>query len=170
MANPTPTTTWSYVQITSSTNLGPMPTAVEFPPDCTNMYNFRTTVLGASWSTVYTGGCAMSTCCPYSNFYTTAFGWYSSYYSPAVCPQGYQTCRGPWEVASTLGATEHVKFCCPTFVPSLPDRLMHFEYILKILTLIEATLALSGAVSRSAKLCARNPQQSSLWKTSAFRK
>ncbi|KAK6544744.1 hypothetical protein TWF694_001430 [Orbilia ellipsospora] len=114
MANPSPTTTWSYIQIASSTNLGPMTTPFEFPSDCTNLYDFRTTVLGETWSTVYTGGCALSTCCPYSKFYTTAFAWYSSYYSPAVCPQNYQTCDGPWEVASTLGSTEHVRFCCPT--------------------------------------------------------
>lgn len=74
----------------------------------------------------------MSACCPYSKFYTTALGWYSSYYSPAVCPQGYQTCNGPWEVASTLNATEHVRFCCPTFVSLLYGRFMHV-YVLETL-------------------------------------
>jgi hypothetical protein len=117
MADQTPTTTWQYVTIASSTNLGPMTTPVQFPPDCTNLYDFHTTVLGQpNWSTLYTGGCAMSSCCPYSSIYTTGLAWYSSYYSPAVCPQGYQTCPGPWEVASTLPSTEHVRFCCPVYV------------------------------------------------------
>lgn len=117
-----PSTTWSYVKITSSTNIGPMTTPFKFPSDCTNLYDFHTTVLGQpDWSTLYTGGCVMSSCCPYSAFYTTDRAWYSSYYSPAVCPQGYQTCDGPWEVASALQTNEHVRFCCPTYVFPLAE-------------------------------------------------
>ncbi len=112
----TPTTTWQYVPITSSTNLGAMLTPTAFPSGCTDIYNFNTTVLGATgWpTTFYTGGCAMSSCCPFGRFYTTALAWYSSYYSPAVCPQRYITCPGPWEVQSSLPRNEHVRFCCPT--------------------------------------------------------
>ena len=113
----TPTTTWDYVSITSSSNLGAMVTPMVFPPGCTDIYRFDTSVLGmpAWWpTTFYTGGCAMSSCCPFGRVYTTALAWYSSYYSPAVCPQSYVTCPGPWEVQSGLPRNEHVRFCCPT--------------------------------------------------------
>ena len=77
------------------------------------MFDFQTTVLGATWSNVMTQGCAMSSCCPSSNIYTAEFGWYSSYYSPAVCPEHYKTCSGPDEVRSILPSGENVAFCCP---------------------------------------------------------
>jgi len=71
-------------------------------------------VFGATWTSLFTQGCALSTCCPYSKFYTTANAWYSSYYSPAVCPENYHTCNGPTEVSSALATGETAKFCCPS--------------------------------------------------------
>ncbi|KAN0096046.1 hypothetical protein V8E51_014851 [Hyaloscypha variabilis] len=102
------------VIITSTTNLGPLTTPITFPAICTNQFDFHTTILGQpEWSTLRVGGCALSQCCPSSQFYTSGDAWYSSYFSPGVCPQGYQTCDGPTEVEQTLPPGESVRFCCP---------------------------------------------------------
>ncbi|KAK0125484.1 hypothetical protein ONS96_009321 [Cadophora gregata f. sp. sojae] len=113
--NPTTTVTClATATITSSTNLGPLTTPVAFPSICSNQFDFPTTILGqSSWSSLLLGGCALSQCCPSSRFYTSDNAWYSSYFSPGVCPQGYQTCNGPAEVETILPAGESVRFCCP---------------------------------------------------------
>ncbi|KAK6530238.1 hypothetical protein TWF694_003602 [Orbilia ellipsospora] len=71
---------------TTSTNLGPLPTT-SFPPDClSSLWDFNTPALGLPW-TQMTQGCAISTCCPYGNFYTEPWAWMTSYYSPDYnCP------------------------------------------------------------------------------------
>jgi hypothetical protein len=90
----------------------------KLPSGCTDVYRFDTTVLDqpAWYTTLYTGGCAMNSCCPFFEIYTTAYGWYSSYYSSTVCPQNYITCTGPREARSGLPRNEHVCFCCPRYV------------------------------------------------------
>jgi hypothetical protein len=95
-----------------------MSTPFVFPDNCyTDLYDMKTPVFGQpTWSNVYTQGCVLSTCCPYSKFYTTKLAWYSSYYSPAVCPMSYHTCDGPKEVETALATGEMVKFCCPQYV------------------------------------------------------
>ncbi|ORY06214.1 hypothetical protein BCR34DRAFT_590650 [Clohesyomyces aquaticus] len=102
------------INVISSTNIGPLNTPVTFPAICTNQFNFHTSILGApTWSSLRVGGCALSQCCPSSRFYTDDNAWYTSYFSPGVCPAGYQTCNGPIEVEKTLPAGESVRFCCP---------------------------------------------------------
>jgi hypothetical protein len=98
--------------ITSSTNLGPMTTPLTFPADCTdNMWNMQTDGLGVPW-TYYTQGCAVSSCCPSSkNNPTEGWGWYSSYYSPRVCPAQYKTCQAPSIITAAQGET--VAWFCP---------------------------------------------------------
>ena len=115
VANPTTTDTCLATAIvTPSTNLGALTTPVSFPAICTNQFDFHTTILGKdSWSSLLVGGCALSQCCPSSQFYTSESAWYHSYFSPGVCPQGYQTCDGPTELETILPAEESVLFCCP---------------------------------------------------------
>jgi hypothetical protein len=99
---------------TTSTNLGPLPTTA-FPSDClASLWDFNTPALGMPW-TQMTQGCAASTCCPYGNFYTEAWAWMTSYYSPGVCPSQYRSCHGPMPPSALSTAPdETIAFCCPT--------------------------------------------------------
>jgi len=107
----TSTTLYSAPSFTSATNLGPMTTAITFPAECRdNLYDFSTDGIGVPW-TYYTQGCALATCCPSGNFYTTAFAWYTSYYSPGVCPYAYTSCPGPSMVP--LQSSESIAWCVP---------------------------------------------------------
>ena len=109
-------TTYPIPTITSYTNLGPIPTTITFPPNCqTDVFDFNADGIGVPY-TYYTQGCALSSCCPSSHVYSTAFEWYSNYYSPAVCPSGYTS--GPADPIISTQSGETVKWCCPTFVPS----------------------------------------------------
>lgn len=102
---------WGVPSVTSSTNLGPLTTSISFPANCfTNLYDFQTYGLGAPY-TYETQGCALSTCCPYDKFYTNGWGWFSSYYSPAVCPSEYKSCA-PY-TALVKEPDETAIFCCP---------------------------------------------------------
>lgn len=101
--------------LTSYVNLGPLPTPISFPASCTNtLYDMRHTYLGLNQFQP-TAGCALKDCCPSSKFYTEAWAWYTSYFSPAVCPHDYTSCPGPISpiVLSTLPG-ETVSFCCPS--------------------------------------------------------
>ena len=120
MASTTPSssaasvTTYTIPTITSYVNLGPLPTTVKFPPDCqTDVYDFDALGIGVPW-TYYTQGCALSTCCPSGHVYSTAFEWYSKYYSPAVCPYGYTP--GPMDPIISTSSNENARWCCPTLV------------------------------------------------------
>ncbi|SPO06927.1 uncharacterized protein DNG_09621 [Cephalotrichum gorgonifer] len=96
---------------TTSTNLGQLPPTT-FPPDCLNsLFDLNTIALGLPW-TYNTQGCAVSTCCPSSNFYTENFAWMTSYYSPGVCPGQYRRCAPPASLSSEPGET--IALCCPT--------------------------------------------------------
>jgi len=111
---------WTVPTVVSSTNRGAMLTPVSFHDDCLkDAWDFRTPGLvnldaletgGWVW---YTQGCAISSCCPSSTPYSRSYEWLSTYYSPAVCPQSYQTCSGPPTQYLTPGPSETVMFCCP---------------------------------------------------------
>ena len=111
-----PSTVASYTVpvITSYVHLGALPTTTTLPPNClSDALNFQVDGLGLPW-TYYTVGCARSQCCPSSNFYSSSFQWYSEYYSPAVCPSGYEPVAAD-PIISTR-PSETVRFCCPTYV------------------------------------------------------
>ncbi|KAK6538138.1 hypothetical protein TWF694_011020 [Orbilia ellipsospora] len=99
---------------TTSTNLGPLRTTA-FPADCLlSLWDFNTNALGQPW-TQMTQGCAISTCCPYGNFYTEPWAWMTSYYSPGVCPEQYRSCHGPYPPSALSSEPgETIAFCCPT--------------------------------------------------------
>jgi hypothetical protein len=99
---------------TTSKNLGQLP-LVSFPNDCiSSLWDMQTTGLGLPW-TYETAGCAVSTCCPSSNFYTEPWAWYTSYYSPGVCPSQYTACSAPFSfLTATLAKDESIALCCPT--------------------------------------------------------
>ncbi|KAL3963379.1 hypothetical protein ACCO45_000383 [Purpureocillium lilacinum] len=105
--------TYTLPDITTSTNLGLLPTT-SFPSNCLNdLYDMRTTGLGLPWN-YNTLGCALSSCCPSSRPFTSPWGWMTSYYSPGVCPSGYRTCSppmAPTQLSSEPGET--IAFCCP---------------------------------------------------------
>lgn len=108
------TMTETIPPLTTSTNLGPMITPISFPGDClSSLYDFNTLGLGLPW-TYQTQGCALSTCCPYGNYYTEGYAWLTSYYSPAVCPVSYKKCPLPTKLASlSSGGGESIALCCP---------------------------------------------------------
>jgi hypothetical protein len=108
------TTTFTYT--TGYTNLGALgPTS--FPSDCLeSLWDMNTPQLIGTVS-YQTQGCAISTCCPSSHFYTEAWAWMTSYYSPGVCPSQYRSCSPPpasytTQLLSQPGET--IVFCCPT--------------------------------------------------------
>ncbi|ORY07009.1 hypothetical protein BCR34DRAFT_570920 [Clohesyomyces aquaticus] len=100
--------------LTKYVNLGPLPTAVSFPASCTNtLYDLKHTYLGLN-EFVPTAGCALKECCPSGKYYTEDWAWYTSYFSPAVCPQDYTSCPGPISpIILSTAPGETVSFCCP---------------------------------------------------------
>lgn len=97
-------------------NLGSLaPTS--FPANClSDWWNMQSSALGMPtvWS-YHTQGCATSTCCPFGKFYTEAWAWMTSYYSPGVCPSQYKSCAPPAAPTALSSAPgETVAFCCPT--------------------------------------------------------
>lgn len=112
---------------TTATNIGPL-TPTSFPKSCyTNLIDMNRDGLGPSgaWKTL---GCAISTCCPSSNFYTEEWAWMTSYYSPGSCPSDYQSCSPPTQTGLILTPREGEKivFCCPNSLspPSLPSKII----------------------------------------------
>jgi hypothetical protein len=109
---------------TTFTNLGPL-TPTSFPNDClASLWDFNTPALVANPLTYQTQGCAVKTCCPSGNFYTEAWAWMTSYYSPGVCPSQYRSCApppSPTALSSEEG--EIIVFCCPTSKLN-PNRLL----------------------------------------------
>lgn len=102
----TPTTTY--------TNLGSLgPTS--FPSECLqSLWQFHNSDIDNDPFYYYSQGCAASTCCPSSNYYTDYHGYISSYYSPGVCPSEYRECTPP-PAPSTIPTSsgETIAFCCP---------------------------------------------------------
>jgi hypothetical protein len=102
--------------ITTSHNLGPLP-STSFPSNClSDWWNFQTEAYGLNtvWS-YHTQGCATSTCCPSDIFYTERYAFLSSYYSPGVCPDQYRSCAPPGgATALSSKADETIAMCCPT--------------------------------------------------------
>ena len=112
-------TLYAIPTITSYINVGPMTTAINFPANCRNdVYDFGESGIGLPYS-YYTQGCALSSCCPSNHVYSSAFEWYSYYYSPAVCPFGYT--QGPVDPIISTASGENARWCCPTCA-SLVDR------------------------------------------------
>ena len=108
-----PTSSYTIPVITSYVHLGSLPTVTTLPPDClTNALDFQVDGLGLPY-TYFTVGCALSSCCPSGNFYSSAFQWYSEYYSPAVCPSGYVSIAADPIISTMAGET--VRFCCPRY-------------------------------------------------------
>jgi len=99
---------------TGYTNLGPLP-PTSFPADCLeNLWDMNTPYLGGTLS-YQTQGCGVKSCCPSGNFYTEAWAWMTSYYSPGECPSQYRSCvppQSPTPLSSEPG--EKIVFCCPT--------------------------------------------------------
>jgi hypothetical protein len=93
-------------------NLGPLTTAVSFPSSCgEHFYDMRTTYLGINGFTLPTAGFELSQCRPSGIVYTHEWAWYSSYFSPGVCPLGYNRCAAPQTLSSVSGET--IALCCP---------------------------------------------------------
>ena len=116
-ATSTATSLYTIPTVISSTNRGAMLTPVPLPTDCLkDAWNFQAGGLiqmDPSFYTYFTQGCAISSCCPSSTPYSNSYQWLSTYYSPAVCPQSYQTCLGPPAEYLTPESGETVMFCCP---------------------------------------------------------
>lgn len=109
---------WTTFTVSTSTNLGPLTTAISFPDDClSKIWDFQTPGLQPpaeqSLWTYYTQGCAVASCCPNSKPYSEAYEWLTTYYSPAVCPHSYKACLGPTGFTPELAQGESTAFCCP---------------------------------------------------------
>lgn len=163
-----PTTTYGTYQFpawTTSTNLGPLTSPLSFNPNCfSNMYDLNKDGLGPSgaWKTL---GCAISTCCPFDNFYTEDWAWMTSYYSPGVCPSQYQSCSPPTRsgLILTPAAHEKIVFCCPdgerTFSNPHATLVSVSSEFFNVHFLPTLTTWLQIASARTKKTCYPKPQE-----------
>ncbi|MCJ1417666.1 hypothetical protein MMC32_004010 [Xylographa parallela] len=162
-------TLYSAPSFTSSTNLGPMTTTITFPAECRdNLYDFSTDGIGVPW-TYYTQGCALATCCPSGNFYTTQYAWYTSYYSPGVCPYAYTSCPGPSMI--TLQPSDSVAWCvpngygcpAPTFGTNASDPINFYNVFAQKTDLGVTTTAFAADNIFDQNILSVEPVQSYYW-------